>query len=103
MGHLGKAIQRRGAYLIRCAVVALELRKARLDRRIARLERVIGRIGDFGRILGVIGPVCRRQERRKPPQFGLRLAFGQILNGKFVGHRPLADPGCGGHSLPASP
>ena len=90
MPNLGKAFGQRCAHLFGRTVVPLKIWKARLDGRIAALERVIFGIGDLGRVFGVIGPVGIRDLQRQTVKLLARLGRRQLIDGLHIGHPRLS-------------
>ncbi len=80
MGDLRESRQRRRADLLRRAVIADEFGEAGFDRQIALLQRIIGRVGNLGRVLAVIEIVVARNLCGEPFEFGLGFGFGEGLD-----------------------
>jgi hypothetical protein len=89
MADLGKALGRWGPHPRRGAVGPHQGRKARLDRGVAALERVIGGVADLGRVVDVIGLVCLRDQPRKARKLGTRFGFGECLDRDPIRHARL--------------
>ena len=90
MPNLGETVSQWRAHLFGRAVVPLKIRKARLDGRIAALERVILGIGDLGRVFGVIGPVRLGDLQRQTVKLLARLGRRQLIDGLHIGHPRLS-------------
>ncbi len=74
--------QRRGggrvAHLAAGRILAHQMRKRRLQRGIAPHQRVIFRIADLGRVLGMVKPVVLRDLLRQPHQFIGGFGLGDV-------------------------
>ena len=70
MADLGEEGGGRGAHLLRRAVLADQMRKLRLQRRVAPHQRIIVGVRNLGRILGMIEAIVMRDLAREPFQLG---------------------------------
>ena len=82
VADLGEGFRGGRAHLLRRAAGFGEVGEPRLDRQKPRLQRVIVRIGDFGRIGAVIGAVGRGHLRREAQPFARRRGAVQRLDGR---------------------
>ena len=82
--HLGEARRGRDADPLRQAFARAQLRKARLDRGVAPPQLVIFGVGDRRRVFLIIAPIVPGDFVRQPRVLGLRLFFGQSLDGGSV-------------------
>ena len=83
MRHFGQVSGGRRADLHARRIGADELRKRRLDRRVAPHQRVVIGVGNLRRVVGVIEPVVMRDLRREPFELGGGVG---IVGGKRGGH-----------------
>ena len=60
-------------------------RKARLDRRVALAQSVIGGVGDLGRVFLIVAPVVLGDGGGQPLQLGLGLRRGEVGDRDFAG------------------
>ena len=78
---LAKRARRRRADALRQAVGVRELRKARLDRRVATAQLVVFGVGDGRRVFLIVAAVVRGDLFGQPRVLGLRLLFGEGSTG----------------------
>ena len=81
MPHLGEARRRRRADAQAEAAAGGELRKARLDRRIATAQFVVFGIGDGGCVFLIVAAVMAGDFVGQPCVLGLRLLFREFVDG----------------------
>ena len=79
--HLGEARRRRGADAQAQAVAGGELRKTRLDRRVAAAQFVIFGVGDGGRVFLIVAAIMAGDFVGQPRMLGLGLLFGEFVDG----------------------
>jgi hypothetical protein len=76
-----KAWRGRGADAQAQAVAGGELRKTRLDRRVAAAQFVIFGVGDGGRVFLIIAAIMAGDFVGQPRMLGLGLLFGEFVDG----------------------
>ena len=81
MPHLGEARRRRRADAQAEAAAGGELRKARLDRRIATAQFVVFGIGDGGCVFLIVAAVMAGDFVGQPCVLSLRLLFREFVDG----------------------
>ncbi len=80
MADFAKTVRNSRTNLFTRAVSAFEFGKPLLDLRVSPFQRVIGGVGNFRRILGVIGAICRRKRTGEAGQFCFGLYDRQLIN-----------------------
>ncbi len=83
VAHLGETGLRRPSDAVGRRVVANEMWEACLDCRVASAQRVIVCVADLRRILLVVQPVVMRDLPRQMFEFGCRVRFGEVLDGRY--------------------
>jgi hypothetical protein len=87
MHDLAKRLDRGGADARRRAVLAEEMRKAGLDRRIERAQRVVVGVGDVWLILPVIEFVVMGDLAGEAIKLGGSFVLAQFVDGRCDGRR----------------
>ena len=87
MPHLGELLRRRRTDRRVGESARDERGKARLDRLVARAQRVVFGVRDGRRVLLIVALVVLGDLGGEPLELSLRLRFGQLLDGGFAGCR----------------